>query len=80
VFRIAPALSYVDPRQTLAFPDNVEFETVLAFTSEEPGRALERVVPDARSLALRVHHSFIRLPDDGFHTRAHDPAPAHRFR
>lgn len=72
-FKIAPALSYVDPAQSLAFPDNVEFEAALTFTSDEPGRSIERVLPDARGLTVRVHHSFIRLPDANFHTRAHDP-------
>ena len=72
-YKIAPALSYVDPAQSLAFPDNVEFETALTFSSDEPGRNIERVLPDARGLTVRVHHSFIRLPDDNFHTRDHDP-------
>ncbi|HUD94906.1 zinc-dependent metalloprotease, partial [Sphingobium sp.] len=72
-YKIAANLSYVDAMQTLAFPDNVEFETALTFTSDDPGRAIERVLPDARALTVRVHHSFIRLPDDDFHTRAHDP-------
>jgi hypothetical protein len=72
-YKIAANLSYVDPTQTLAFPDNVEFEAALTFASDEPSRAIERVLPDARGLTVRVHHSFIRLPDDNFHTRAHDP-------
>ncbi|MEC3909401.1 zinc-dependent metalloprotease [Sphingobium sp. CR2-8] len=72
-YKIAANLSYIDTAQTLAFPDNVEFETALTFTSDDPGPAIERVLPDARGLTVRVHHSFIRLPDDDFHTRAHDP-------
>ncbi|MCI4592142.1 zinc-dependent metalloprotease [Sphingobium sp. BYY-5] len=72
-YKVATNLSYVDAAQTLAFPDNVEFETALTFTSDDPSRAIERVLPDARALTVRVHHSFIRLPDDHFQTRAHDP-------
>ncbi|MCJ2184586.1 zinc-dependent metalloprotease, partial [Novosphingobium sp. 1949] len=72
-YKLSTPLSYLDKPASLALPDNVEFETTLTFTSEDPGRSVDRVVPDARSLALRVHHSFIRLPDAGFAPRAHDP-------
>lgn len=72
-YKIAPNLSYIDAAQSQAFADNVEFETALTFTSDDPGRAIERVLPDARGLTVRVHHSFMRLPDDNFQTRAHDP-------
>ncbi|RDE06990.1 zinc-dependent metalloprotease [Sphingomonas aracearum] len=72
-YRLSPMLSYLDPAQTQAFPDNVEFEAALSFTSDEPARTVERIVPDARTLALRLHHSLIRMPDAGFRPRAHDP-------
>lgn len=72
-YKIVPALSYIDTAETRAFPENVEFETALTFASDDPSRAIERVLPDARSLAVRIHHSFIRLPDAGFRPRAHDP-------
>lgn len=73
-YRITPALSYVDGAQSLAFPDNVEAEAVLTFSADEPaGGGVARVVPDSRALSLRIHHSFIRLPDAGFRTRGHDP-------
>lgn len=72
-YKVAPNLSYIDATQSQAFADNVEFETALTFTSDDPGRAIERVLPDARGLTVRVHHSFMRLPDDNFQTRAHDP-------
>ncbi len=72
-YRLAPTLSYVDARQSAAFPDNVEFQSVLTFQTDEPGAAIRRAVPDARAITVAVHHSFIRLPDDGFATRAHDP-------
>lgn len=72
-FKIAPTLSYLDLGQTLVFPDNVEFQSVQTFTSDEPAVELSRVVPDARSVTLSVRHSFIRLPDDGFVPAPHDP-------
>ncbi|MFK0298691.1 zinc-dependent metalloprotease [Brevundimonas sp. NPDC090276] len=72
-FKAAPSLGYLDADQTLVFPDNVEFQTVQTFTSDEPGAELSRVSPDSRSVTLAVRHSFIRLPDDGFQTVLHDP-------
>lgn len=72
-FKPAPSLSFIDTAQTLVFPENVEFETVQTFTSDEPGADLSRVSPDARAVTLTVHHSFIRLPDEGFQPVPHDP-------
>lgn len=72
-FKPAPALSYVQPKETLAFPDNVEFQTVQTFVADEPGKDVERVAPDAHALSFGVHHSFIRLPGPGFEPRPHDP-------
>jgi hypothetical protein len=72
-YRQVPALGYVDAAQSQTFPDNAEFQTVETFASEDPGPALRRSVPDPRSITVAVHHSFMRLPDDGFHPREHDP-------
>lgn len=72
-FKAAPSLGYLEADQTLVFPDNVEFQTVQTFTSDEPGAELSRVSPESRSVTLTVRHSFIRLPDDGFQTVLHDP-------
>ncbi|WP_297803093.1 zinc-dependent metalloprotease [uncultured Brevundimonas sp.] len=72
-YKLASNLSYLEAGETLVFPDNVEFQTVQTFTSDEPGQTLNRVAPDGRSLTFAVRHSFIRLPDEGFETVPHDP-------
>lgn len=72
-FKPAPTLSFIDAGQTLVFPENVEFETVQTFSSDEPGVDLSRVSPETRQVTLGVHHSFVRLPDDGFQPVPHDP-------
>lgn len=72
-FKPAPTLSFIDAGQTLVFPENVEFETVQTFSSDEPGIDLSRVSPETRQVTLGVHHSFVRLPDDGFQPVPHDP-------
>ncbi len=72
-FSMDASRSAPDTRATLAFPDNVELEALVTFSSSEPGRHVRQTAPDATSVTLRVHHSFIRLPDDGYRPRAFDP-------
>lgn len=72
-FRAVPELSLVDTGAARAFPDNVELEARLTFTSDQPGRAVSGIAPDARRATFTVRHSFIRLPDEGYRTRAFDP-------
>lgn len=56
-----------------AFPQNVELETRLTFEGQPTGRALWNVAPDAQNLSLIQHHSFVKLPDDGYKKRQFDP-------
>lgn len=58
---------------TKAFPKNVEFEAMLTFTGEPKGRNLRSVAPDASSITVIQHHSFVELPDAGFKPRAFHP-------
>jgi hypothetical protein len=56
-----------------AFPRNTEIETLLTFTSENPARAVAAVLPDGRTMSLRVHHTFLKLPEAGYVPRRLDP-------
>ncbi len=58
---------------TKNFPLNTEFETTLTYTGDNPGRFVRSVAPDANSITLRQHHSFVKLPEDGYQTRKFDP-------
>jgi hypothetical protein len=60
---------------TRNFPLNTEFESILTFSTEHPpeGSLVATVTPDAHSVTLREHYSFIQLPEDGYQTRAFDP-------
>jgi hypothetical protein len=55
-----------------AFPCNTEIETLLTFTSDNPARAVAGVLPDGRTLSLRVHHTFLKLPEPGYVPRRLD--------
>jgi hypothetical protein len=60
---------------TKNFPLNTEVESLLTFATDKlPEKSLvTTVVPDAYSVTLREHFSFIQLPDAGFQPRAFDP-------
>jgi hypothetical protein len=59
--------------RTGAFPRNSEFEVDLSFVSENPGASFAEVVPDGSTMSLRIHHSFVELPDPGYTARSLDP-------
>lgn len=63
---------YLD--RTKGFPQNTEVETIITLTTDEdPGRLLSQVTPDAQSVTVREHHSFVQLPDNKYRPRRIDP-------
>lgn len=75
-FQLAKDRSFVDVGATLVFPDNIELEAILTFSSSAPGSEIRATTPDAGSVTLRTHHSFVRLPDDGYQIRWADQRTA----
>lgn len=65
--------SVLESSGCLAFPDNVEFEALLTFKSDEPGRLVRSTAPTAAAVSLTQHHCFVRLPDDDYRPRRFDP-------
>jgi len=65
--------SFVYAPRTKTFPDNTEIEAVITFEGSGAGRYLKDVVANESGFSLHLHHSFVRLPDDGFEPRAYDP-------
>lgn len=59
--------------RTEAFPRNTEIEVTATFTSENPSRSVLSVLPDGHTMSLRLHHTFLKLPEPGFVPRALDP-------
>lgn len=68
--------SFADVSSVLAFPDNVEFDAFMTFKSAKPNAQTYATAPDARDITLVQHHSFVRLPDDGYKTRKFDQRTA----
>lgn len=72
-FSIDRARSVLWLDRTKSFPHNTEFEVKLTFTGNSAGRYVRSVTPDARAITVHLHHSFIKLPDDGYTPRAFHP-------
>jgi hypothetical protein len=61
--------------RTKNFPLNTEFEATLTFanTDGNPGNWVRSVTPSADAITLRMHQSFIQLPDNDYKPRVFDP-------
>jgi hypothetical protein len=65
--------SAIDVTRCLAFPDNLEFESLVTFTSAKPGEEVRGVAVEPRALSFVQHQSLVRLPDAGYIPREFDP-------
>lgn len=55
------------------FPKNTELEALVTFAGSPSGQYIKDVTPDAKSVTVHLHHSFIMLPDDNYQPRAFHP-------
>ncbi|TCO42805.1 uncharacterized protein DUF5117 [Dokdonella fugitiva] len=67
--RSAPSLA-----DAKSFPDNTELEGLLTLRGPAEGTFVRDVAMDPRSLTVRQHLSFVRLPAPGYVPRAYHPA------
>jgi hypothetical protein len=67
------ARSALELDRTGAFPRNTEIEVTATFTAENPPRAFAGLLPDGHTMSLRLHHTFLKLPEPGFQPRPLDP-------
>ncbi len=72
-FSVDQSRSAIHLPGTFNFPKNSEFETMLTFTGSGAGGYLRSVTPSADAVTVRLHHSFVELPDDGYKPRKLDP-------
>jgi hypothetical protein len=58
---------------TKNFPLNSEFEATITFTGgSDAGRFVSTVTPSPEAITVRMHHSFVQLPDNNFQPRRYD--------
>lgn len=72
-YRLDESRSALYREGTLNFPQNSEFEATLTFTGDASGRYIRSVTPTSDAVTVRQHHSFVKLPDDGYEPRVFDP-------
>ncbi len=61
--------------RTKDFPLNTELEASITFVNNDgsAGSQVSSVAPSTEAITLRMHHSFVQLPDNNFKTREFDP-------
>ena len=72
-YAVDPRRSVINLQRSKAFPDNSEIDALVTFVGQPEGEILQTVAPDAGAITLHLHHSFVRLPDDGYTPLAYDP-------
>ena len=61
--------------RTKNFPFNSEFEATITFTNSDgnTGNYVNTVTPSSEAITLRLHHTFVQLPDNNYQPRIFDP-------
>jgi len=72
-FRLDASRSAIYPPMLKNFPQNTELEATITFTGQATGGYLRSVTPTPNNVTVRMHHSFIQLPDSNYETRKADP-------
>lgn len=72
-YSIDVSRSAIHVSRTKAFPDNTEIDARLTYAGSPKGSILRTVAPDASAITVHSHHSFVRLPDDGYQPLSFDP-------
>ena len=72
-YKIDPNRSAIYLPMCKGFPKNTELEATITFSGLPKGGYIRSVVPSADAVTVRMHHSFIELPDDNYKPRVFDP-------
>jgi len=60
-------------QNTKNFPKNTEFEATVTFVGgSDAGRLVQSVTPSPEAITVRMHHSFVELPDNNYNPRKYD--------
>lgn len=72
-YKIDKSRCAVDGDQLLAFPKNIEFESILTFKGSPSGTHIKSVTPSGEAVTVVQHQSFIALPEKGYVPRKYHP-------
>jgi Met-zincin/Domain of unknown function (DUF5117) len=67
--------SAIYPTATKNFPLNTELEATITLVNSDgiTGNYVQAVTPSTEAITLRIHHSFVQLPDNNYKPRVFDP-------
>lgn len=81
-YRLDDSRSTIYTDYTGSYPENTEMEVELTFVQQGGGggggfgggdlEGVGQVAATGEAASIRIHHSFVALPDDGYETRAFD--------
>jgi hypothetical protein len=72
-YSVDTARSGVFLERTKSFERNTELEALVTFAGSPTGQYIRDVTPDAKSVTVHLHHSFIALPEEGYEPRVFHP-------
>jgi hypothetical protein len=72
-YKLDKSRSVLWMENTKSFPKNSEFEALLTFIGTPTGKDIRSVAPDASSISVIQHHSFVELPDAAYKLRVFHP-------
>ncbi len=72
-YRMDASKSAIYPPMLKNFPKNSELEATITFVGQATGGFIRSVTPTPSNVTVRMHHSFIELPDSNYKPRKADP-------
>lgn len=72
-YRMDASRSAIYPPMLKNFPKNSELEATITFVGQANGAYIRSVTPTPSHITVRMHHSFVELPDDKYKPRKADP-------
>ncbi len=72
-YQVDSSRSALDIAWSKSFPDNTALQSIITLVGSKPGNHVKSTVPDPHAITVKMHHSFIRLPDDGYTPRKFFP-------
>jgi len=72
-FKVDKSRSAIHLPATINFPNNTEVEATVTYTGKNPGKYVRQVTPTPGTMTVRLHHSFVELPNNQYEPRDHDP-------
>ena len=72
-YAVDASRSAIDLQRSKAFEDNTELQAIITLVGTKPGAFVEDTSPDPYAITLKMRHSFVRLPKDGYQARGYMP-------